>query len=101
MENPPDVIYKMKLHEVAKYYTITEHAFASVVILSSAGSTGCPGSAGRSPGRKGDDRLRRRRLYEVAGPEPRGDAQGDHVTTFPADELQKMKELAQKGVWTA
>ncbi|MBI2316752.1 MAG: TRAP transporter substrate-binding protein, partial [Betaproteobacteria bacterium] len=43
LENPPDVLYMMKMHEVAKYYTITEHfAFASIMMVSKKWYDGLP-----------------------------------------------------------
>src|SRR5690242_8217918 len=43
LENPPDVIYKMKLYEAAKYYTITEHfAFVSNLIYGKSWHDGLP-----------------------------------------------------------
>ena len=103
MENPPDVIFKMKHHEVAKYYTITEHfGFVSAQFVS----------------KKWFDALPKDQQDAVvkAGAEARQFADGEFVkaqstsldamrkaitvTTMPAAEVEKMKELAFKGVWT-
>jgi C4-dicarboxylate-binding protein DctP len=102
MENPPDVIYKMKLHEVAKYYTITEHfAFASVVILSKRWLDGLPRDLQDAVARAGKETIA---FADDAYTKSQDQSLDEMrkaitVTTFPADELQKMKELAQKGVW--
>ncbi len=102
MENPPDVIYKMKLHEVAKFYTITEHfAFASVVILSKRWLDGLPRDLQDAVARAGKETIA---FADDAYTKSQDQSLEEMrkaitVTTFPADELQKMKELAQKGVW--
>ncbi len=102
MENPPDVIYKMKLHEVAKYYTITEHfAFASAIIVSKRWFDGLPKDQQDAVEKAGKDTIQ---FADAAYTESQAtslDAMKKAITvsTFPAAELAKMKDLAQKGVW--
>ena len=102
MENPPDVIYKSKLHEVAKYYTITEHfAFASVVIVSKRWLDGLPADQREAVVKAGTETIK---FADVAYTESQQTSleamkKAISVTTLPAVELQKMKDLAQKGIW--
>jgi TRAP-type C4-dicarboxylate transport system substrate-binding protein len=102
MENPPDVIYKMKLHEVATYYTITEHfAFASVVIVSKRWLDGLPKDLQDAVQKAGAETIQ---FADGAYTESQASSldamkKAITVTTFPAAELQKMKDLASKGVW--
>ena len=102
MENPPDVIYKMKLHEVATYYTITEHfAFASVVIVSKRWLDGLPKDLQDAVQKAGGETIQ---FADGAYTESQASSleamkKAITVTTFPAGELQKMKDLASKGVW--
>ncbi len=102
MENPPDVIYKMKLHEVATYYTITEHfAFASVVIVSKRWLDGLPKDLQDAVRKAGTETIQ---FADGAYTESQASSldamkKAITVTTFPAAELQKMKDLASKGVW--
>lgn len=102
MENPPDVIYKMKLHEAAKYYTITEHfAFMSIMLVSKRWYDGLPKDLQEAVTRAGKDTIKfadegnmktqassLEALKKVAV-----------VTNMPPAELQKMKDLARAGVW--
>lgn len=102
MENPPDVIYKSKLHEVAKYYTITEHfAFASVVIVSKRWLDGLPKEQRDAVLKAGTETIKFADIAYTESQQTSMDAlkKAITVTTFPAAELQKMKDLAQKGVW--
>ena len=99
MENPPDVIYKMKLHEVAKHYTITEtlpsppsSSSAALARRAAWGLQDAVARAGKETIAFADDAYTKpqdQSLEEMR--------KAITVTTFPADELQKMKELAQKG----
>lgn len=104
MENPPDVIFKMKHHEVARYYTITEHfGFVSAQFVSKKWFDGLP-----------------KDLQDVvvkASAESRALADAEFtkaqqtsleamrktitVTNMPAAEVEKMRDLAYKGVWNA
>jgi C4-dicarboxylate-binding protein DctP len=102
MENPPDVIYKSKLHEVAKYYTITEHfAFASVVIVSKRWLDGLPKDLKDAVLKAGTDAIKFADAAYTESQQTSLDAmkKAISVTTLAAPELQKMKDLAQKGVW--
>ena len=102
MENPPDVIYKMKLHEVAKYYTITEHfAFASAIIVSKRWFDGLPKDQQEAVDKAGRETIQFADGAYTESQDSSLDAMKKSITvsTFPAAELAKMKELAQKGVW--
>ena len=102
MENPPDVIYKSKLHEVAKYYTITEHfAFASVVIVSKRWLDGLPADQREAVIKAGTETIKFADIAYTESQQTSLEAmkKAISVTTLPAAELQKMKDLAQKGVW--
>jgi TRAP-type transport system periplasmic protein len=102
MENPPDVIYKMKHHEVAKHYTITEHfAFVSNVIVSKRWFDALPKElqdvvqkAGAETIAFADDAYTRSQSSSLEGLKG-----AIAVTTLSAAELQKMKDLARNGVW--
>lgn len=102
MENPPDVIYKMKLHEAAQYYTITEHfAFASNVIISKRWFDGLSKDLKDAVTRAGRDTIK---FADVAYTKSQNDSlealkKAAKVTTMPPAELAKMKDLALKGVW--
>ena len=102
MENPPDVIYKMKLHEVAKYYTITEHfAFMSNVIVSKKWFDGLPKDLQNVVTKAGKDTIA---FADDAYTKSQNSSlealrKAITVTTMPPAELQKMKDLVHKGVW--
>ncbi len=104
MENPPDVIFKMKLHEAARYYTVTEHfAFVSNVIVSKKWYDSLSQDLKDAVDRAGADTIK---FADVAYTKSQGDSleamrKAITVTNMPAAELQKMKELATKGVWEA
>ncbi|MBI4293025.1 MAG: TRAP transporter substrate-binding protein [Betaproteobacteria bacterium] len=102
MENPPDVIYKMKLHEVTKYYTVTEHfAFASNVIVSKRWYDRLPKDLQEVVNKAGRDTI----IFADAAYTKSQDEslaalrKAITVTNMPAAELQKMKDLTLKGVW--
>ncbi len=102
MENPPDVIYKSKLHEVAKFYTITEHfAFASVVIVSKRWLDGQPKDMQEAILKAGKETIEFADAAYTKSQQTSLDAmkKAISVTTLPAAELQKMKDLARNGVW--
>jgi tripartite ATP-independent transporter DctP family solute receptor len=102
MENPPDVIFKSKLHEVAKYFTITEHfAFASVVILSKRWLDGQPKDVQDAVLKAGKETIQFADGAYTASQQSSMDElkKSISVTTLPAAELQKMKDLANNGVW--
>ncbi|MBI2318801.1 MAG: TRAP transporter substrate-binding protein [Betaproteobacteria bacterium] len=101
-ENPPDVLYKMKMYEVAKYYTITEHsAFVSIIMVSKKWYDGLPKDL--------QDVVERAGRETVAFADPSyTKSQNDSleamrkaitVTDMPKAEIQRMKDLALKGVW--
>ena len=102
MENPPDVIYKMNLHEAAKFYTITEHfAFVSAVIVSKKWFDGLSKDLQEAVTRAGRDTIA---FADPAYTKSQADSleamrKAITVTTMPAAEVQKMKDLAYKGVW--
>jgi len=102
MENPPDVIYKMKMHEVAKYYTITEHfAFVSNVIVSKKWFDGLPKDLQGVVTKAGKDTIV---FADGAYTKSQNSSleamrKAITVTNMPAAELQKMKDLVHKGIW--
>jgi C4-dicarboxylate-binding protein DctP len=102
MENPPDVIYKMKLHEAAGHYTITEHfAFASNVIVSKRWFDGLDKTLQQEVLRAGRETIQ---FADAAYTQSQNDSlealrKAIKVSTMPPAELQKMKELVQKGIW--
>jgi C4-dicarboxylate-binding protein DctP len=102
MENPPDVIYKMKLHEVAKNYTITEHfAFVSNVIVSKKWFDGLPKDLQAAVTRAGKDTIA---WADVAYTKSQNDSldalrKAITVTDMPPGELLKMKALTRAGIW--
>jgi tripartite ATP-independent transporter DctP family solute receptor len=102
MENPPDVLYKMKLHEVAKYFTITEHfAFASNVIVSKRWLDGQPKDVQEAVIKAGKESIQFADVAYTESQQTSLDAMKKEitVTTMPPAELQKMKDLSKKGVW--
>ncbi len=102
LENPPDVLYKMKMHEVAKYYTITEHfAFASAMIVSKKWFDGLPKDLQDVVVRAGKDTVTFADAEYTKTQETSLDAMRKviSVTNMPPAELQKMKDLVMKGVW--
>ena len=102
MENPPDVIYKMKMHEVAKYYTITEHfAFVSNVIVSKKWFDGLPKDLQGVVTKAGKDTIV---FADGAYTKSQNSSleamrKAITVTNMPAAELRKMKDLVHKGIW--
>jgi C4-dicarboxylate-binding protein DctP len=102
LENPPDVIYKMKLYEAAKYYTITEHfAFVSNLIYGKSWHDGLPADLKQAVDRAAretipwtDDAYTKSQQESLEGMK-----KAVTVTTMPPAELARMKELAYKGVW--
>jgi TRAP-type C4-dicarboxylate transport system substrate-binding protein len=104
MENPPDVIYKMKLHEAAKYYTITEHfAFVSNIIVSKKWYDSLTPDLREVVSRSGRETIA---WADVAFTKSQNESleamrKAAVVTNMPPAELEKMKDLTRKGVWEA
>lgn len=102
LENPPDVLYKMKMHEVAKYYTITEHfAFVSNVIVSKKWLEALPKDLQAAVIKAGKDTIK---FADAAYTKSQADSlnamrKAITVTDMPAAEIQKMKDLTTKGIW--
>ena len=102
IENPPDTVYKAKFHEAANYYTITEHtAVVNNVIVSKKWFDGLPKDLQDVVTKAGKDTI-------AFADEAFSNAQNSSleelkkritVTSMPAAEIQKMKDLAYKGVW--
>lgn len=104
MENPPDVIFKMKHHEVAKYYTITEHfAFVAAMFTSKKWFDGLPKDLQDAVTRAGKESIAYAdELYSKSqNASMEALRKSITVTTMPAAEVAKMKELADNGVWKA
>ena len=102
MDNPPDVIFNMKHHEVAKYFTITHHnAFVSNLIVSKSWFDKLPKDLQAAVERAGKEaiafadedytRSQKTSLEDMA--------KSITVKDMPPAELAKMKELNKKGVW--
>ncbi len=103
MENPPDVIFRMKHHEVAKFYTITEHfSFMSAVVVSKRLFDGQPKDIQAAITKAASETLAfADPLYTASQNDSLKELQKSvTVTRLPAAELAKMKDLAQKGVWS-
>ncbi len=102
MEAPPDLLYKMKIFEVAKYYTITEHsAFVINVIASKKWFDALPKDlqgvvtrAGKDTVVFADDAFTKTQNSSLEALR-----KAITVANLPAAELLKMKDLARKGVW--
>ncbi len=102
VENPPDILYKMKMYEVAKYFTITEHfAYVSAMMVSKKWYDSLPkdlqevvNRAGRETVAFADAAYTRSQEESLAAMR-----KAITVTNLPPAELQMMKDLALKGVW--
>ena len=102
IENPPDVIYKMKLHEVSKYLTLTGHStFVNALIVSKKWFDALPKDLKEVVLKAGRDST-------VYADEVNGKSQKDSLeglkkaiptTQMPAAEIQKMKDAVYKGIW--
>lgn len=102
IDNPPDVIYKMKHYEVAKYFTITEHcAFASNIIVSKVWFDALPKDLQAAVERAGHEAIAFADEEYTKTQKSSLDAMAKviTVTNMPPDELAKMKELVMNGVW--
>lgn len=103
MENPPDVIFKMKHHEVAKFYTITEHfSFMSAVVVSKKTFDAQPKDIQDAIVKAADETLAFADPLYTASQDDSLKEMSKTVTIekLAAPELAKMKDLASKGVWT-
>ncbi|MBI4293023.1 MAG: TRAP transporter substrate-binding protein [Betaproteobacteria bacterium] len=100
--NPPDVLYKMKMHEVTKFFTITEHfVFVSNVIVSKKWFDALPKDLQGAVTKAGKETIA---FADVAYTKAQNDSlealkKAVTVTSMPAAEIQKMKAAANKGVW--
>ena len=102
LELPPDVLYRMKFHEAAKYYTIIEDSvFVSGVFVSKKWFDGLPKDLQDAVTKAGKDTI-------VFADDAYTKSQNASlealrkavtVTSMPAAELQKMKEVVRKGIW--
>jgi TRAP-type C4-dicarboxylate transport system substrate-binding protein len=102
LENPPDVVYKMKLYEVANYFTITEHsAFVSNVIVSKRWFDALPKDLQDAVERAGSDTIAwANTAYATTQHSSLEELRSlITVTQLPQAELQKMKALTRSGVW--
>jgi C4-dicarboxylate-binding protein DctP len=102
IDNPPDVIYKMKHYEVAKYFTITEHcAFASNIIVSKVWFDTLPKDLQAAVERAGHEAIAfaDEEYTKTQQSSLEAMAKMITVTKMPPAELQKMKELVKNGVW--
>ena len=99
---PPDVLYRMKFHEAAKYYAVTEHVvLVSAITVSKKWFDGLPKDLQDAVTRAGKETIvfadEAYTKSQAAGVEALRKA--ITVTNMPAAELQKMKDLAHKGIW--
>ena len=102
MDNPPDVIFKMKHHEVAKYFTITHHnAFVSNVIVSKVWFDRLPKDLQAAIERAGKEAIAFADEDYTKTQKTSLEAMAKLITVkeMPKAELAKMKELNMKGVW--
>ena len=102
MEGPPDVLYKMKMHEVTKYYTVTEHfVLFSNVIVSKKWFDGLPKDLQGVVTKAGKDTIAFADAAYTKAQNSSLEAMRKTitVTNMPPAEIQKMKDLALKGVW--
>jgi len=107
MQAPPNVLYRMKFHEVTKYYTITEHrgvaadALMSNTIVSKKWFDGLPKDLQGVVTKAGMETIVWADDAYTSSQKSSLEAMRKTitVTNMPATELQKMKDLALKGVW--
>ena len=104
IENPPDVIYKMKLYEVAKYFTRTEHsAFVMAILVSKKWRDALPKDlqevvirAGKDAITYADEINTKAQADALAAMRKEGSIT---VSDMPAAEIRKMRDLNREGVW--
>lgn len=102
MENPPDVTYKMKHFEVAKYFTLTNHRTqVSIMVVSKKWYDGLPKDLKDVVTRAGKDTIAFADSVYTKAQQDGLNAmrKAITVTDMPAAELQKMKDAVRKGVW--
>ena len=104
IENPPDVIYKMKLYEVAKYFTRTEHsAFVMAIVVSKKWLDALPKDLQEVVNKAGKDAIAYADEINTKAQADALDAMSKDrsitVASMPAAEIQKMKNLNREGIW--
>lgn len=102
LADPPDILYKMKLYEVAKYYTITnQFAFMSNVIVSKRWFDALPKDLQEAVTKAGKDTIAWANVAYTNAQKSSLAALRKRitVTNMPPAQLQKMKNLVKKGVW--
>lgn len=104
IENPPDVIYKMKLYEVAKYFTLTEHsAFLNAILVSKKWFDAQPKDLQEVVNKAARESL----IYadelntkaQIDALEAMRKDRNITVANMPAAEIQKMRDLNREGIW--
>ena len=99
---PPDVLYRMKFHEAAKYYTITEHVvLVSAIIISKKWFDALPKDLQDAVTRAGKDTMVFADDAYTKSQAASLEALKKAITVIPMPpaELQKMKDLVRKGTW--
>ena len=99
---PPDVLFRMKFHEAAKYYTITDHVvLISAISVSKKWFDGLPKDlqevvtkAGKESVTFADEAYTKSQAASLESLR-----KAITVTTMPPAELEKMKDLVRKGIW--
>ncbi len=102
MENPPDVIYKMKHYEVARNFTLTQHRFqVSIAMVSKKWFDALPKDLQDAVTRAGKETIAFADQAYTKSQKDGLDAlkKAITVTTLPPAEMQKMKDAVFKGVW--
>lgn len=102
MENPPDVTYKMKHFEVAKYFTLTNHRTqVSVMVVSKKWYDALPKDLQEVVTRAGKDTIAFADVVYTKAQQDGLEAmrKAITVTDMPPAELQKMRDAVSKGVW--
>ncbi len=99
---PPDVLFRMKFHEAAKYYTITNHVvLISTIYVSKKWFDGLPKDLQEVVTKSGKETMAiadsAYTKAQVASLESLKKA--ITVTEMPIAELDKLKALARKGIW--
>jgi TRAP-type C4-dicarboxylate transport system substrate-binding protein len=102
LADPPDILYKMKLYEVTKYFTITnQFAFMSNIIVSKRWFDALPKDLQEAVTRAGKETMAwADKAYTKAQKTSLAAMRKVvKVSDMPPAELQKMKDLTRKGVW--